>query len=91
MHYDAHNVESEHTHEFVELVYVIKGTVIHRINNEFYKLERGGMIFIDIGQTHSFFSMGTVEFVNIFVRADFFKNKKGGIRQATLPEEDRLG
>ena len=55
VYYDAHNVESEHTHEFVELVYVIKGTVIHRINNEFYKLERGGMIFIDIGQTHSFF------------------------------------
>ncbi|MDD6484551.1 MAG: AraC family transcriptional regulator [Clostridiales bacterium] len=76
--YDTHNVEPEHTHDFVELIYVIKGTVIHRVDDEFYKLERGGVVFINIGQTHSFFSHGKVEFVNIALKSDFFKRKRDG-------------
>ena len=71
--YDTHNADREHTHDFVELVYVTKGEVIHRVNNEFYKIRRGGLVFINIGQVHSFFSHGNVEFVNITLKSDFFQ------------------
>lgn len=73
--YDTHNADREHTHDFVELVYVTKGEVIHRVDNEFYKIRRGGLVFINIGQVHSFFSHGNVEFVNITLKSDFFQER----------------
>jgi len=77
--YDTHNREQEHTHDFVELIYVINGDVVHRVDDEFYKLERGGMVFINIGQTHSYFSHGNIEFVNIIIKSGFFERKRGEI------------
>lgn len=76
--YDTHNVEPEHTHDFVELVYVVKGEVVHRVDEEFHKLSRGGVVFVNIGQTHSFFSYDRVESVNITLKSDFFKGKSDG-------------
>ena len=32
--YDTHNAESEHKHEFLEIVLVIEGSVIHRVDND---------------------------------------------------------
>ena len=46
--------EPEHTHEFVELVYTVKGSFTHYINGKPYHVSRGDMLFINYGETHSF-------------------------------------
>lgn len=69
---DKHIMESEHTHDFLELLYVVDGEVIHRVDNDFFKLKRGSVLFIDVGQTHSFFAQEKVVFFNIIFKEEIF-------------------
>ncbi len=72
---DIHGVETEHIHEFVELVYVLDGNMIHGIDGEFVRLYRGGLLYIDVGQKHSYCSAEKVKFVNISVKPEFFDSE----------------
>jgi len=69
---DTHAAESEHTHDFVEIVYVQEGDVIHGVGDKYVHVHSGGMVYIDIGQKHIYCSTGKVKFVNISVKKDFF-------------------
>ncbi len=55
----------EHTHEFTEIIYVLDGEVVERINDTEYRLTRGDLLFINYGSTHSFSPIGNVSFLNI--------------------------
>lgn len=62
---------SEHTHDFLELVYTISGTVIHKIDGQPYEATRNTLLFITPGQIHSLRSIGECEYVNILIKSDF--------------------
>ena len=64
--------EVEHTHEFVELVYMIKGKFTHYINGKAYPTERGDLLFINYGEVHSFtVESDEAEFYNFSVKPEF--------------------
>ncbi len=63
-----------HKHNFIELVYVVSGTAMHRIGNIEYLVTKGNVIMVDYGVPHSFsFEKGT-SFVtyDVLFTPDFF-------------------
>ena len=43
----------EHTHDFIEIVYVCSGNGVHCVDGKQYFVKEGSLIFINYGQTHS--------------------------------------
>ena len=62
---------SEHIHDFLELVYTISGTVNHKIDGQTYEATHSTLLFIAPGQIHSLYPQGDCEFVNILIKQDF--------------------
>ena len=46
--------EPEHLHEFIELVYVLRGSGVHGIDGVEYHVRRGSLLFINYRQVHYF-------------------------------------
>ena len=44
-----------HTHEFIEIIYVLNGEAVEEINEISYTVKRGDMLFINYGSTHNFY------------------------------------
>lgn len=57
--------EPTHTHEFIEIVYVCDGSAKHVIDDSVYDVERGDILFIHYGSSHSFCACREFEYVNI--------------------------
>ena len=54
-----------HTHEFIEIVYVLSGEMVHEIDGCRYNTARGDMLFMNYGCTHTFSSESAYTYVNI--------------------------
>lgn len=63
--------EPEHTHAFIELVYILSGKGKHSINGRWYPVERGNLLLINFGQTHAFCSIDHMEIVNCLIQPEF--------------------
>lgn len=71
------NVQKEekfHTHEFIEIVYVLSGNAIQHINSSSFSVKKGDLLFINYESIHSFEPKGTFEYVNIGVRPEVLLN-----------------
>lgn len=64
---DNSTPEAPHTHDFVELVYILGGEGTHTINNVEYRVSRGDMLFINYKQVHSFNTPSEMTIVNILL------------------------
>ena len=65
--------ESRHTHEFVELVYMLSGEAEHYINDISYSTKKGDLLFINYNEEHSFFVKDSIViYVNIMIKPAFF-------------------
>ena len=62
--------ESEHTHQFIEIVYVASGSATHTINGSSYTLNHGDIVFMNYGCTHSFVADKDNTYVNILFSPD---------------------
>lgn len=60
-----------HTHDFVEIIYLLRGRCVHIINDTAYPVSRGSMLMVNYHCTHSFFSEGSVEYINILMKPEF--------------------
>jgi len=67
---DPNYIDGNHIHEFLELVYTISGTVIHKIDEKEYTTTPGCLIFINPRQIHSVKALGNAKFVNILIKQD---------------------
>ena len=54
-----------HTHEFIEIIYVLNGEAVEEINEISYTVKRGDMLFINYGSTHAFRPQKHVTFINV--------------------------
>ena len=54
-----------HTHDFIEIVYILSGKGQQIIDGEIYEAERGDAFFINYGSSHSFSFVGGIDYVNI--------------------------
>lgn len=63
MHLHSHS-DKLHRHEFFELVYVLQGTALHRLEGSAAKLHQGEYFIIDTGTVHCYEEVEGLEIVN---------------------------
>ena len=61
----------EHYHDFVELVYTLKGKCIHRINGTEYSVKKGDLLFINYNQSHSITGIVDTYYINIMLKPEY--------------------
>lgn len=66
-----------HTHDFVEIVYTLKGKSNHTINGESYDVRHGDMLVINYDETHEFESKSEVEYINILIKPEYINMSLG--------------
>ena len=57
--------EPPHTHDFIEIIYILSGQVIQIIDGEEYRVRHGDCLFINYGSTHAFIPDGEFSYFNI--------------------------
>lgn len=63
-------IMEEHTHDFIEIVYVRSGRAVEHIDSEIYEVGRGDLIFINYGCTHKFVPIEDFSYTNICFRPE---------------------
>lgn len=61
-----------HTHDFIEIVYILSGSGKQIIDGSTYDVSRGSLLFINYGQTHAFSSDNDMLYYNVLVRPEAF-------------------
>ena len=59
-----------HRHEFIELVYILSGSAVQRVDDATFEVSRGDMLFINYGSRHAFDPTPELEYVNIYFMPD---------------------
>lgn len=54
-----------HVHDFIEIVYVLSGKAVEKINGFEFKVKQGDLLFINYGCTHSFDFEGNFSYINV--------------------------
>lgn len=70
----ADNCIGNHTHDFLELKYITSGTATEYIDGQAYDVEKGSMIFVNYGQTHSFASDSVFSYINFMLKPEFISS-----------------
>ena len=60
-----------HRHDFIEIVYMLRGRCTHTIDGASYPVSRGHMLIVNYGQTHSITGDPDSEYFNIYLKPDF--------------------
>ncbi len=63
--------EPPHTHEFIEMVYILEGEGTQFINASEYHVSRGDLLFINYKQVHSFTTPKKMTYINILLDPEF--------------------
>lgn len=71
------NIEPEppHTHDFVELVYILGGEGVQMINNAEYHVSRGDLLFINYKQIHTFTTPKKMTYINVILAPEFISRE----------------
>ena len=62
--------EDAHSHDFIEIVYVMDGSADEYVDDTSYEVRRGDLIFINCTSTHRFVPHGSFSYLNVCVRPD---------------------
>ncbi len=65
-----------HTHDFVEIAYVISGSGTHSIGGVDYIITDNSIFFVPVGQSHNLVFSGVAEYFNIFCTINYAKKLK---------------
>ena len=57
--------KEEHLHDFIEIVYILSGKAVERINGFEFNVKHGDLLFINYGSTHSFDFEGDFSYLNV--------------------------
>ena len=63
--YTADEPMAEHTHDFIEIVYVRAGSATEQVNDATYEVSRGDFTFINYGSIHKFTPHGSFSYTNL--------------------------
>ena len=66
--------ENTHMHEFMEVVYIYSGSGEHSIDGQVFRVSRGDLLFINLGQTHTILS-GKMQYINCLLRPEFISRE----------------
>lgn len=65
----------EHTHDFIELIYIESGSAVQKIDEAEFAVKKGDLVFINYGKTHSFKSESGFTFYNILLTPAFLSDE----------------
>ena len=68
-----------HTHDFIELMYVLRGKCVHVVDGVEYPATHGDMLLINYGSLHSIVGNDDMEYVNILIKPEIMDE---GIRSS---------
>lgn len=68
-------IEEPHTHEFVELVYVLSGKMENYVDDRKYELTKGDILFVNYNQVHRYIAQTDLHFVNLLLKPEFMSKK----------------
>ena len=72
----SQNADTEiHTHDFIEIVYITKGSAMQTIGGAGYPVHRGTLLFINCGQTHSFTAQKSFTYYNLMLTPEFISDQ----------------
>ena len=60
----------EHTHDFIELTYILRGKCIHIIDSVEYPASHGDMLIVHYGQTHQILCDKEIEYVDLLIKPE---------------------
>ncbi len=63
--------EPKHEHDFIEIVYMLKGECIHVIDGKEHTASHGDMLIINYNQTHSIKGDSPVKYINILIKPEY--------------------
>ena len=76
----------EHTHDYVEVVYMCAGQTVHIVNGKYIKLEQGDLLFLSQSATHEVCKAEEADVaVNFIVLPDFFAATLTAIGEEETP------
>ena len=76
----------EHTHDYVEVIYMCSGTTTHIVNGKKIKLEQGDLLFLNQSATHEVCRAGEADIaVNFIVLPEFFSAPLSMIGEEPTP------
>ncbi len=70
----ANRDKNPHTHEFIEIIYILSGKGVEIVDGVEYQVERGDMLFINFGEEHAF-KNSDMEFVQVLLRPEFMSER----------------
>ncbi|KIL40543.1 hypothetical protein SD70_12345 [Gordoniibacillus kamchatkensis] len=70
-----HLQEPEHTHTFFELVYIWSGSGTQQVNAQSYDVQRGDLLFMNVGDRHSFQAGPDFTYMNVLFEPDFLSEQ----------------
>lgn len=76
--YIEHNIRNKesgdyhkHYHDFVEMVYMLKGKCIHTVDGMDYPMSRGDFLIVNYNRLHSISGADGVEYINILMKPEY--------------------
>ncbi len=81
---------STHAHEFYELEYIISGTGVQIVNGKTYEVKRGDIIFIDIKDTHSYYSTNKIEVFNVMLHPSLYELVKKTLSNTFIDQSCKI-
>lgn len=76
----------EHTHDYVELIYMFSGQTTHIVNGERIDLKKGNLLFLNQSVTHEVCKAGREDIaVNFIILPDFFSTPLAMIDEEETP------
>ena len=79
---DLYVPSTSHSHNFVELEYVLSGSGIQIVNGKEYHIQRGDVIVMELGSCHSYYSTDRLVIINCILRPDIYEREKQRILSA---------
>lgn len=67
--------EQPHTHDFIEIVYIVSGKGKQFIDDNSYDVSGGSLLFINYGQVHAFASDAPMEYIDILLKPEAVSEK----------------
>ena len=67
--------EKPHTHEFIEIEYVINGSGYQYVNGKEYYAEKGNILFLNFGDVHAQTSINKMEVVDCILSPGFVSSE----------------
>ncbi len=72
IHQELDGRQELHSHEFMEIEYLLKGSVVQMINGEVYEAKEGDYFVLNVGDEHWFYTNGPAEIVNLVFYTELY-------------------